>query len=87
MRITVVLLLLAATLFAQPQQVVVISHRVWRELYQSDPNIVGNPIRFAEVATTIVCKFLNMFLDMMVPPFRTLSAYFAWMDSRNRTRS
>src|SRR5262245_21656932 len=33
--------------------VVVISHRVWRELYQSDPAIVGKPIRFAEVATTI----------------------------------
>jgi putative ABC transport system permease protein len=33
--------------------VVVISHRVWRDLYQSDPNIVGKPIRFLEVATTI----------------------------------
>jgi putative ABC transport system permease protein len=33
--------------------VVVISHRVWQELYQSDPAIVGKPIRFAEIATTI----------------------------------
>ena len=32
---------------------VVISHRVWRDLYSSDPAIVGKPIRFAEVATTI----------------------------------
>jgi putative ABC transport system permease protein len=33
--------------------VVVISYRVWQELYQSDPSIVGKPIRFAEIATTI----------------------------------
>jgi len=33
--------------------VVVISYRVWRDLYHSDPAIVGKPIRFAEVATTI----------------------------------
>jgi putative ABC transport system permease protein len=33
--------------------VVVISHRIWRDLYNSDPAIVGKPIRFAEVATTI----------------------------------
>ena len=33
--------------------VVVISHRIWREMYNSDPAIVGKPIRFAEVATTI----------------------------------
>jgi len=33
--------------------VVVISHRVWQELYQSDPAIVGKPIRFAEIQTTI----------------------------------
>jgi predicted permease len=33
--------------------VVVISHRVWQDLYQGDPAIVGKPIRFAEVATTI----------------------------------
>ena len=30
-----------------------ISHRVWQDLYHSDPAIVGKPIRFAEVATTI----------------------------------
>ena len=33
--------------------VVVISHRVWQQLYNSDPAIVGKSIRFAEVATTI----------------------------------
>lgn len=33
--------------------VVVISHRIWRDMYNSDPAIVGKPIRFAEVATTI----------------------------------
>jgi predicted permease len=32
---------------------VVISHRAWQELYNSDPAIVGKPIRFAEAATTI----------------------------------
>jgi putative ABC transport system permease protein len=33
--------------------VVVISYRIWQDLYQGDPNIVGKPIRFLEVATTI----------------------------------
>jgi predicted permease len=33
--------------------VVVISYRVWQDLYRSDPAIVGKPIRFAEAATTI----------------------------------
>src|SRR5262245_13148774 len=33
--------------------VVVISHRTWQDLYNGDPAIVGKPIRFAEVATTI----------------------------------
>src|SRR5256885_1154424 len=32
---------------------VVISHRLWQDLYQGYPNIVGKPIRFAEIATTI----------------------------------
>ena len=32
---------------------VVISHRVWQDLYAGDPAIVGKPIRFAEAATTI----------------------------------
>ena len=30
-----------------------ISYRVWQNLYHGDPAIVGKPIRFAEVATTI----------------------------------
>ena len=33
--------------------VVVISYRVWQDLYRGDQAIVGKPIRFAEVATTI----------------------------------
>ncbi len=33
--------------------VVVISYRVWQDLYRGDPAIVGRPIRFAEAATTI----------------------------------
>ncbi len=33
--------------------VVVISYRVWQDLYHGDSAIVGRPIRFAEVATTI----------------------------------
>ena len=32
---------------------VVISYRVWQDLYHGDAQIVGKPIRFAEVATTI----------------------------------
>ena len=36
-----------------PLPVVVISHRVWQDLYNGDPDIVGKPIRFAEIATTI----------------------------------
>ena len=33
---------------------IVISTRIWRDLYDADPDIIGKPIRFAEVATTIV---------------------------------
>lgn len=33
--------------------VVVISHRIWQEKYGGDPAVVGKPIRFAEVTTTI----------------------------------
>ena len=33
--------------------VVVISYRIWQDLYHGDQGIVGKPIRFAEVATTI----------------------------------
>ncbi len=31
----------------------IISHRIWRDEFGSDPAIVGKPIRFAEVATSI----------------------------------
>ena len=37
-----------------PPPVVVISYRVWQTLYHGDAAIVGKPIRFAEVPTTIV---------------------------------
>lgn len=33
--------------------VVVVSYRVWQDLYHADPAIVGKPIHFAEVATRI----------------------------------
>ncbi len=42
---------------APPQQgplpTVVISERVWQNLYQSDPGVIGKPIRFAEFNTTV----------------------------------
>jgi putative ABC transport system permease protein len=42
---------------AAPQQgplpPIVISQRVWRELYSSDPNVVGKPIRFAEFPAVV----------------------------------
>ena len=33
--------------------VAVISHRIWRDQFGSDPAIVGKPIRFAEITTTV----------------------------------
>jgi putative ABC transport system permease protein len=36
-----------------PPPAVVISYRIWRDVYNSDPAIVGKPIRFAEAQTTI----------------------------------
>ena len=32
---------------------VVISHRIWQEMFGGDPNVVGKPLRFAEVPTVI----------------------------------
>jgi putative ABC transport system permease protein len=32
---------------------VVISYRIWQDLYQGDPAVVGKPIRFAEFASTV----------------------------------
>jgi putative ABC transport system permease protein len=34
--------------------VVVISHRLWREVFNSDPDIVGKPVRLADGSPTIV---------------------------------
>src|SRR6185503_17474147 len=36
-----------------PPPAVVISHRMWRDVFNSDEQIVGKPIRFAEVQTVI----------------------------------
>jgi predicted permease len=36
-----------------PPPTVVISYQIWKSLYNGDEQIVGKPIRFAEVATTI----------------------------------
>jgi len=36
-----------------PVPTVVISTRLWKRLYNSDPAVIGKPIRFAEVNTTI----------------------------------
>src|SRR6478736_8236609 len=36
-----------------PPPTVVISYQIWKSLYHGDEQIVGKPIRFAEVATTI----------------------------------
>jgi putative ABC transport system permease protein len=38
-----------------PPPVVVVSERIWRDVYNSDPEVVGKPIRFAEIpiATTV----------------------------------
>src|SRR4051812_25457287 len=32
---------------------VVVSYRMWQDLYGGDPNVVGKPIKFAEIATTV----------------------------------
>ena len=37
-----------------PSPAVVISHRLWREVFNSDPAIVGKPLRLAEGSPTIV---------------------------------
>ena len=36
-----------------PPPVVVISYRIWQDLYRGDPSVVGKAIHFAEAATTI----------------------------------
>ena len=32
---------------------VVVSYRIWRDMFGSDPAVVGKPIRFAEISTTV----------------------------------
>jgi putative ABC transport system permease protein len=36
-----------------PLPAIVISTRLWKSLYNSDPNVVGKPIRFAEFSSTV----------------------------------
>src|SRR5690349_10328644 len=36
-----------------PPPAVVISNRMWRQFYNSDPAVIGKPIHFAEVNTTV----------------------------------
>src|SRR6185503_3733514 len=36
-----------------PLPAVVISTRLWKQLYNSDPAVVGKPIRFAEFSSTV----------------------------------
>ena len=43
----------AADYARQNAPVVVISYRIWRDVYGSDPQIIGKPITFAEFKTTI----------------------------------
>lgn len=40
--------------YRAPKAVVVISERVWREYFGSDPGLVGNPIRVGDLLATVV---------------------------------
>ena len=44
--------------------VVVLSRHVWRDVFNSDPNIVGKPIRFAEFPPTTIVGVAPADLDM-----------------------
>ncbi len=44
--------------------VVMVSRRVWRDVFNSDPNIVGKPIRFAEFPPTQVVGVANPDFDL-----------------------
>ncbi len=48
----------------QGPPVVVISRRAWRDLFNSDPAIVGKPIRFAEFPATTIVGVAPQDLDM-----------------------
>jgi predicted permease len=53
--------------------VIVLSRRVWREAFNSDPNIVGKPIRFAEFPPTTIVGVAHP--DLEVP--RGADMYFS----------
>ena len=57
-----------------PPPAVVISHRMWRELFNSDPNIVGKPLRFAEIRPVIA--------GVAHPDFDTPHAADFWFANR-----
>ena len=44
--------------------VVMLSRRVWRDVFNSDPNIVGKPIRFAEFPATTIAGVANPDLEL-----------------------
>ena len=58
----------------QGPPVVVISHRLWRDQFGSDPAIVGKPIRFLEVSTTV--------LGVAHPDFDTPHGADYWFNQR-----
>jgi len=47
-----------------PQPVIVLSHRVWTELFGSDPQIVGKTVRFAELNGVVVVGVASRDLDV-----------------------
>jgi putative ABC transport system permease protein len=54
--------------------VVVISHGIWKDLFNSDPGIVGKPIRFAEFSTAIA--------GVAPPAFDTPHGANFWINQR-----
>jgi predicted permease len=44
--------------------VIVLSRRIWRDVFNSDPDIVGKPIRFAEFPPTTIVGVANPGLEM-----------------------
>jgi putative ABC transport system permease protein len=44
--------------------VIMLSRRIWRDVFDSDPNIVGKPIRFAEFPPTTIVGVANPGLEL-----------------------
>ena len=47
-----------------PLPVIVLSPRAWRDLFNSDPNVIGKPIRFAEFPPTTIVGVAPRDLDL-----------------------